>query len=320
MKKIAALLLLGLAACAGETVLPDKQYAENAKKAMQEESYDFAIQQYQTLLEEYPFSDYSEEAQLKIGQAQYMNEQYAEAIASFQDFQRMHPTNPNIAVTEYYTALAYMDQMGAKDRDQKAADNAQAHLHSVIERHPESPFVAEARQKLKECRTVLADHELTIAKFYLTWGNPVGAEARLRYLLENYTDTDVAGQALAYFASYFRKRGDLTRSALAYASLISQYPQNPDISKATEEIEDLKQKQITTPEAPLPALVESLGRPSLAAAAKPAEVKPETAAKPDTGSQQPPPVAPDSPAASALPGTEEPAEHAQASDSAPVRN
>lgn len=264
LKKALTILLLTLTSCSTGPVLTDTEYSQKANEAMQTGYYDLAIQQYQKLLEEYPFSDYSEEAQLKIGQAQYQNKQYAEAIASFQDFQRMHPTNPNLALTEYYTALAYMDQMGTRDRDQRAAENAQAHFRSVIERYPDSPFTAEAQQKLKGCRETLADHEFSIAKFYLIWNNPVGAEARLRRLLENYPDTDVTAAGLAHFARYFRKRGDLARSALAYASLVSQYPKSADLSEAQGALTDLKSKQVAVPDAPLPALVETLGRPSLA--------------------------------------------------------
>ncbi len=278
LKGAAALLSLVLAACSSEVVLSEQQYYDNAGKAMQKEAYDIAIQDYQKLLEEYPFSDYSEEAQLKIGQAQYLNKQYAEAIASFQDFQRMHPTNPNLSLTEFYTAMAYMDQMGTKDRDQRAAENAEAHLKSVLERYPDSPYTEEAKRKLKECREGLASHEYAIAKFYLIWLNPLGAEARLRRLLENYPDTDVAGDALAHFGRYFSKRGDLTRSALAYASLISQYPKNPATAEAQSELDRLKAKQVSIPDPPLPALVETLGRPSVAGALPPAEPAAQTAA------------------------------------------
>lgn len=263
------LLALALTACSGEKILTEKEYYEQATSSMKEEAYDLAIDDYQKLLEEYPFSDYSEEAQLRIGQAQYLHKQYAEAIASFQDFQRMHPTNPNISMTEYYTALAYMDQMGTKDRDQKAAENAQAHLQTVLARYPDSPYAAEARRKLKECREVLADHEFSIAKFYLVWGDPLGAEARLRRLLENYPDTDIAAAALAHFGKYFRKRGDLNRSALAYSALIEQYPHSAEASEAKGALADLKAKKIVVPEQPLPALVETLGRPSLAVSPRP---------------------------------------------------
>jgi len=284
---VAAALLL--ASCSTDKVLSEREYHDKATAAMKEGTYDLAIQNYQKLLEEYPFSDYSEEAQLKIGQAQYLNEQYAEAIASFQDFQRMHPTNPNLALTEYYTALAYIDQMGKKDRDQRAAENAQAHLQLLINRYPSSPFTEEAKRRLKECREVLADHEFAIAKFYLIWTNPIGAEARLRRLLETFPDTDVAGAALVHFGRYFRKQGDLTRSALAYASLLAQYPKNPDIAEATASVAELKQKKIVIPEAPLPALVETLGRPSLATAPAPAEKPAQTAAAVPAEEKQPGP-------------------------------
>lgn len=278
MKKLATVLAaVLLTSCSSETVLQDSEYSSKANEAMKQGAYDLAISDYQKLLEEYPFSDYSEEAQLKVGQAQYQNKQYAEAIASFQDFQRMHPTNANLALTEHYTALAYMDQMGREDRDQRAAENAQIHFQTVIERYPESPFTSEARQKLKECRERLAAHELDIAKFYLIWTNPLGAEARLRRLLENYPDTDTSGAALVHFGRYFRRRGDLARSAMAYAAVVSQYPSNPDLGEARTSLADLKAKQIEVPEAPLPALVETLGRPTIAdvpAAAPPPAPKP----------------------------------------------
>jgi outer membrane protein assembly factor BamD len=289
----AAALALLLASCSTEKVLSEREYHDKATAAMKEATYDLAIQNYQKLLEEYPFSDFSEEAQLKIGQAQYLNEQYAEAIASFQDFQRMHPTNPNLALTEYYTALAYIDQMGKKDRDQRAAENAQAHLQLLLARYPDSSFTQEAKRRLKECREVLAEHEFGIAKFYLIWTNPVGAEARLRRLLENFPDTDVAGAALVHFGRYFRKRGDLTRSALAYAALLAQYPKNPDIGEASAAVTELKQKRIVVPDAPLPALVETLGRPSIVAAASapaPSEKPAQTAAVGPQQNAQPTPT------------------------------
>ncbi len=172
---------------------------------MEKKAYDIAIQDYQRLLEEYPFSDYSEEAQLKIGQAQYLNKQYAEAIASFQDFQRMHPTNPNIGLTEYYTALAYMDQMGTKDRDQRATENAQAHSAGGAHALSGQPVHGGGEEaSSRNAASCSRSHEYAIAKFYLIWTNPVGAEARLRRLLENYPDTDTAGDALVHFARYFQ--------------------------------------------------------------------------------------------------------------------
>ena len=96
LKSVGALLALLLVSCSQEGVLSEQEYHETASKAMEDKYYDVAIHHYQKLLEEYPFSDYSEESQLKIGQAQYLNKQYAESIASFQDFQRMEARYPGI--------------------------------------------------------------------------------------------------------------------------------------------------------------------------------------------------------------------------------
>lgn len=274
----AALALALVASCSTEKVLSENEYHQKATEAMKQGAYDIAIQDYQKLLEEYPFSDYSEEAQLKIGQAQYLNKQYAEAIASFQDFQRMHPTNPNLALTEHYTALAYMDQMGTKDRDQRAAENAQAHFQTLIARYPDSPYAEDGKRNLKKCREVLAEHEFQIAKFYLIWDNPVGAEARLRRLLENFPDTDTAGEGLLQFGRYFRKRGDVTRSALAYAAILAGYPKLAEIDEAREALAQFKAKKVTIAEPPLPALVETLGRPSLVTGPVPVRSAPAQAA------------------------------------------
>jgi outer membrane protein assembly factor BamD len=263
MRTLGLFLLLALASCATEKILTDKQYFDKANEAMDKKAYDLAVDDYQKLMEEYPFSDYTEEVQLKIAYAQYLNKQYAEAIASFQDFQRMHPTNPNASFAEYYLALSYMDQMGKKDRDQKAADNAHAHLQAMIDRYPESPFAVEAKKKLQETREVLADHELGVARFYLIWQNPIGAEARLRYLLNTYPDTETAAQALLTFGNHFRKRGDLVRATLAYATLVEHYPQSPRTEEAKQALAALKAKDVAVADDPLKSLMETLGRPAV---------------------------------------------------------
>lgn len=261
MKFLALIVLLLLTACSGPAVLSDREYFENASKAMEDEDFQFAVTQYQTLMEEYPFSEYSEEAQLKVAYAQYRAGQYAEAIASFEDFQRMHPTSPNLPFAEFYLAMAYMDQMNDKHRDQSASAQALAHFERLIDRYPESPFADQAREKLRECRVALAEHELTVAEFYLHWSNPIGAEARLRYMISEYPDTETTARALERFGDHFQDNGDLTRAALAYAAVVQEYPDSSVAEDAREELQDLAGSGIEAETKPLARLRETLGRP-----------------------------------------------------------
>lgn len=270
---LAVPLLLALG-CSAPGILPEAEYFAQGNQAMESEDYELAIMQFQKLMEEYPFSDHAEEAQLKIAYGQYLNGQYAEAIASFEDFQRMHPTSPNLPFAEYHLSMAYMDQMGPKDRDQSASEQAHAHFQALIERYPESPYAELAKEKLAECREALAEHELAVAEFYLHWRNPLGAEARLKYLLRHYPDTEVTAAALRRFGEHFRRRGDLVRSAQAFAALLEHYPESPQAGAAKRALATLTARDVSPPEQPLVALRETLGRPSATTKPVPTEETP----------------------------------------------
>ena len=251
-----------LSSCSTDPKLTAAQYLDEGNKAMDGEVYDIAVENYQKLLEEYPFDPSTEEAQLKTAHALFLDERYPEAIASFQDFQRMHPTNASLPFAEFHIALAYQKQVGDFDRDHRAAQNAEVHYRAVLDRYPDSAYAAQARTGLQEVREFLADHELGIARFYLNWNNPLGAESRLRHLLSQYPDTEKSADGLAVFADYFRERGDLQRSATAWATVIRQYPTSPHAERAKEELEELAESDVQPPAEPLPALMETLGRPA----------------------------------------------------------
>ena len=256
-----------LASCTSNKVLTAQEYLDAGNEAMDTEVYDIAVENYQKLLEEYPFDASTEEAQLKTAHALFLDERYQEAIASFQDFQRMHPTNASLPFAEFHIALAYQKQIGDRDRDHRAAQNAEVHFRAVLDRYPDSAYAADARTHLQEVREFLADHELGIARFYILWNNPLGAESRLRHLLASYPDTEKSAEGLAIFADHFRSRGDLQRAATAWATLVRQYPQSSFAERAQEELAELAEADVRPPDEPLPALIETLGRPSTATTA-----------------------------------------------------
>ena len=148
----------------------------------------------------------------------------------------------------------------------------------MITRYPDSPYAAEAKLKLKEMPRSARGPRILDRQVLPHLDGSARCRSAFAATARNYPDTDVAAAALAHFGKYFRKRGDLTRSALAYAALIAEYPQSPDALQAESALADLKAKKIDVPDPPLPALVESLGRPSMAVAPQPSAVPAQTAA------------------------------------------
>jgi outer membrane protein assembly factor BamD len=219
IRLVALLVTLALAAgCGTHKKLSADDYYKEASKAFANENYDVAVSRYKELLDQYPFSEHAEEAELRIAHSQYKSHHYPEAIAAFNDFQRMHPMSAHLPEVYYLLGKSYMDQMTTTDRDQAAAENAHGWFRVVIDRYPGTPYAAKAQRKLAECRRALAEHELYVAAYYFKRDNLRAGENRVKGILENYADTPVATRALAALASAYDGADDDVHEKLARAA------------------------------------------------------------------------------------------------------
>ncbi|HZP42021.1 MAG TPA: outer membrane protein assembly factor BamD [Candidatus Binatia bacterium] len=220
-------LVLGGACSTKKPIIPPEKLWGEGTQAFEDEAYQVAIERYKALLDQHPFDPHAEEAELRIAQSYYMAHRYPEAIAAFGDFERMHPTSPNLPEVEYNLGLAYMAQMRTADRDQQPSTNAHTYFKNVIDRWPQSPWAEKARLRLKECRESLAAHEAEIAQYYLRHKNLRAGESRLRYLLSEYPETDATAEALYAFAKLYASRKENEEATLALATLVRYHPDNP---------------------------------------------------------------------------------------------
>ena len=187
-------------------------------------SYSQAVENYRNLLDEHPFSEYSEEAELKIGVAQYKDGACPEATAAFTDFQRRHPTSPHLPLVGYLLGQCAEQQMRPSDRDQSASQNAHAYYQALIQQYPTSPYAELARERLQHCRETLAEHELQVAEYYARHDNRKAAEIRLLDLVNRFNDTDVAGDALLQLGELYKPEGQTERAVLAFAAVQYHHP------------------------------------------------------------------------------------------------
>src|SRR5262245_59196603 len=168
MLAVAVLVVIVAVGCAGKKpVVPADDLWTEGNNAFDDEAYDYAIQKYKALLDQYPFDPHAEEAELKIAQAYYAAERYPEAIAAFGNFERMHPTSAALPSVEYHRGLAYLAQYTTADRDQQALTNALNSFRNIVDRSPDTPWAERAQLRIRECREALARHEQQVALYYL---------------------------------------------------------------------------------------------------------------------------------------------------------
>jgi len=258
---LVALSLLWLGACSLHKAPTGEDYYAQGQANFSEHEYNAAIENYQSLIDHFPFSPYAEDAELKVGLAFYEMADYAEAISSLDDFQRMHPTSKNLDLVSYYIAMSYFDQIGREDQDQGKTEAALQHFELIEQRFPEGSFAELSRERGQVCREILARHELIVGNFYFKRANLKAAESRLAELLQKYPDTPIAPDALYELATALEKEGKKYSAAQAFEALLKHFPNTPYASKSRDELKKLNEP-VETEEDPLPLVLAESGFPS----------------------------------------------------------
>jgi outer membrane protein assembly factor BamD len=256
----AVLIALGLLGCGAKKHLTADQYFHEASDNFHNGAYTLAVDQFHELLDQYPFSQYNEEAEIRIAHAQYLLSNYAEAIVAFTDFQRRHPTSPHLPFVGYYLGMCYVSQLTTIDRDQAAAQNAQNVFLTLIQQYPDSPFADLAREQAARCRRNLAEHELYVARYYIKRGKDKAAEIRLLTLAARYGDTATSADALLRLAKLYRRDKQDDEAVLAYRALEQMHPRSTQAAVAKRALERLAKADAPPEGDPLDILLAANGR------------------------------------------------------------
>ncbi len=240
LPSIASLLVVAvLAGCEAKKHLSADEYFKEATERYRSGALTVAIDNYHELLDQYPFSEYNEEAELKIAHAHYLEGNYAEAIVALTDFQRRHPTSSQLPFVGYLLGMCYVQQMGTADRDQTSARSASNYFLTVSQQYPDSPFSELARIELERCRQRLGEHELYVALFYSKRGNRPAAKVRLLTLASRYEETDASADGLLRLATICREDNENEQAILAYQAITKSHPTSPYAVTAREALAKL---------------------------------------------------------------------------------
>ena len=107
--------------------------------------YPKAIESFQEVIDNYPYSEYSLLSELAIADIHFEREEYDEASSYYHDFVELHPNHPKVAYALYRNGLCSYNQMRAADRDQAATREAVAQFRALLERFPTSDMTADAQ-------------------------------------------------------------------------------------------------------------------------------------------------------------------------------
>ncbi len=158
--------------------------------------YAAAIETFQSIIDNYPYSDYAVLAELRISDAYFEDSRYEEALSYYRDFSDLHPQHEKVPYTIYRAALCHERRMRSPNRDQTATRDALVYLDRLLSKYPHSEYAPEAEELWRDLRTRLADQVRRIADFYMGRSEYESAAERYRSLLNDYPGLGLDAQAL----------------------------------------------------------------------------------------------------------------------------
>ncbi|MNK29359.1 Outer membrane protein assembly factor BamD precursor [compost metagenome] len=188
-----AVAALTVSACAGNKPRQKLAYEERpvellyntGYQRLQSKRWTDAIDYFQEVERQHPYSEWSRRAILMQVYAYYQNNNYQDAIAAADRFIALFPGNPSAAYAFYMRAICNFEQIVDVGRDQGYAEAALVGLRDVARRYPNTPYATDARVKIDMVNDQLAGKEMAVGRFYQRANQPLAALNRYKAVINN---------------------------------------------------------------------------------------------------------------------------------------
>ena len=184
---------------------------EAANEAMSEKNYVRAVELYNKLRDNYPFSPYTIDAELSLGDAYFLDEEYDLAAETYKDFEALHPRHEAMPYVLYQTGMSLLKQFRSIDRATTELQEAYDCFSRLQQSYPDSPYAKSAEENMLTCRKLMAEHELYIADVFWHMGKYGPAWRRYEFVADNFKDVpEVAEHAKEKsIAAYHKYRSEV---------------------------------------------------------------------------------------------------------------
>ena len=192
-----------------------------------------AIETFQTIIDNYPYSDYAVLAELEIADSYFAQGKYEEALSYYRDFSDLHPQNQKVPYSIFRSALCHQNRIKSPNRDQTATRDALLFLDRLISKYPHSEYTPEAEELWREMRLQLALQIMGIADFYRKQDEYEAAATRYRSLLNEYPGLGLDAHALYQLGVCYREMDRGEEADRIFQAIVQNY-YDSDVARDAE--------------------------------------------------------------------------------------
>ncbi len=185
-------------------------YTEDAHAAYQEalEAYeDRHWEDARALMSEvkrlFTYSRYARLAELRLGDIDFEQGKYSEAISAYRGYVRAHRGDANVEYARYRICKSLFLDINdtfllppQEERDQENTADAYRELRAFHKRFVDSRYRLDASYMLEVVTQRLVRHELYVARYYLNKGKFEATLLRIAYAMEHFPGSGLDAEAL----------------------------------------------------------------------------------------------------------------------------
>ncbi|WP_224243386.1 outer membrane protein assembly factor BamD [Hyalangium gracile] len=244
---LTALLLLSTGCASLERNAGDPDYASKAEEnlalgneALENRDFYKAEKYFEFVKTKFPYLEASKEAELKLGDVAFEQDQFPEARELYLSFIKLHPTHPRVDYAAYRAALTHVKDMPSdffllppsEEKDQTEVQSALRAMTDFLRQYPDSQYAAEAKVQEAEARRRLAEHELYVAAFYRKRQRWNAVAQRLEAMLSRYPGTQYEEEALFSLHDAYLRLKQPERAQETLRKVIQRLPNTPAAQRA----------------------------------------------------------------------------------------
>jgi outer membrane protein assembly factor BamD len=217
---------------------PDKVLYDRAMVAVKHSRYTEGRLDFQTLINTYPDSEYLAKAKLGVADSFYKEggtSSLTQAIEEYKNFIVFFPFLDEAAYAQMQVGMSHYKLMEKEDRDNSHAEAAEDEFRTFLMKYPQSPFVPQAEQSMRDVQEVLAGGEFGIAQFYYVKKDYRASAARLVEVTGRYPLFSQSDDALWMLGDIYQRAKQVSKNeddknhwadlaAKCYDHIVSDYP------------------------------------------------------------------------------------------------
>ena len=241
-----------------------KRAYDEATKELDSHNYIEAQALFREVKRKYHYSKYAKLAELRIADADFAQEKYAEAIRGFRQFVHDHRSDPEevayarskIAEAQYMQISESFLLPTADERDQAIILDAFKELKGYVHDYPTGKNTDRIKDLLAEVTARLMRHELYVARFYLARDNFQAAVFRIQYAMRNFAggpslrgtdeavDSGLEAEALLLLGEVYLKMKKYPEARGAFELILRDFSRSPLTAQATNYLGYMKERGV----------------------------------------------------------------------------